>query len=106
MAVHFTIQNTLYAVVEKFISDKVKTPLAVVINLSITILKYVAMVNLVNWWKGTVHIAVVLCLTVITVKYVVMIMCLTYKIAVTHVVVLCFMIHPPKSAAMDEYAKC
>ena len=50
--------------------------------------------------------AVVLCLTVITVKYAAMIKCLTYKIAVTHVVVMCFMIHLPKPAAMDEYAKC
>ena len=57
-----------YMLWRKIIFGRVKTPLAVVTNLSITILKYVAMVDLVHWWKATVHIAVVLCLTVITVK--------------------------------------
>ena len=107
VAVCFTIQNFLYAVVQKCISDKVKISLAVVMNLSTTILTYVAMEELVSWWKATVHIVVVWCLTVITVRYVVMhmIICLTCKIAITHVVVTCCMILPPKPAAVEEYAR-
>ena len=104
-AAYFIIQRTFYAAMKKYFFDKVRVCLAVVAKLLIKTLRYVAMEELVHWWKAIVLTAVALCPTVIAIRYAVMIMCLTGKTSVTHAVVAGFTIRLPKSAVMEKYAK-